>query len=105
MKLLKSFSVLILLVLAAACSNGNTVDDDGGDTGCGSMCVDAGFSGGDETDFGGGVIECLCPGSGVGIQQEDCNAYCSNFDVAPQNSFVTDENSPADKCVCDGTAQ
>jgi hypothetical protein len=75
----------------------------GGGEGCPGLCTGAGFSGGTETDYGGGVIECVCAGSGEGIAQDDCTAYCADFGVGADRSFVSGDVSPGDKCVCDGT--
>lgn len=77
----------------------------GGSTGegCEALCKGAGFASGDEMDFGGGVIECVCGGSGSGIAQTDCSAYCADFDVAADRSYLSMQSIANDKCVCDGT--
>lgn len=54
-------------------------------------------------DFGE-VIECLCAGSGTGIEQASCTDYCAEFDIAAEDALLSTENSANDKCVCDGTS-
>lgn len=106
--------LLLLLVglFSIQCNNGGGSSNNeqlpegnqGGDAeACTNLCVGAGFDSGTEENFGGEVIECLCAGSGTGIAQDDCSDYCSGFDVAPENSFLSTEFSANDKCVCDGT--
>ena len=98
----------VLCVSAAAmftafsCSS----DDDKGGSGaatCDALCKDADFTSGTETDFGGGLVECQCAGSGSGIEQSSCTAYCAQFDVGASDSLLSTETNPNDKCVCDGT--
>jgi len=89
---------------------GNTGDSGeaptgGGSTGagCEALCTGAGFASGDEMNFGGEVIECVCGGSGAGIAQTACASYCSSFDVAADRSYLSMQSIANDKCVCDGT--
>ncbi len=98
-------SVLVLGVLLAC---GDKEADDSaaggvGGEGCAGLCAGAGFPSGTETDYGGGVIECVCSGEGEGIAQDDCTAYCADFGVGADRSFVSGDVSPGDKCVCDGS--
>lgn len=107
MKHIKCLVLIAMLAFSAACSNGNSNNGGGGGgegDGCSMLCTDSGFSSGTETDFGGGLIECQCEGSGVGILQEDCNAYCAEFGVPPEDSLLSTTNVANDKCVCDGTS-
>jgi len=99
----------VLLLTLAACGGGG---DSGGKgaagegavgVGCAGLCAGAGFSGGDEVDYGGGVVECQCAGSGDGIAADACVSYCADFGVGPDRSFVTSEAGVDDKCVCDGS--
>lgn len=110
-----------LLILGALVSSGCGDDDDdddgggggannagnnegsGGDGACGTLCTGAGFSGGEEADYSGTVLECTCSGSGNGIAQADCADYCEAFDVGADKAFLSTEISDNDKCVCDGT--
>lgn len=88
----------------AAC--GDKDSDDSGPTGaagCAGLCTDASYSGGTEEDYGD-VIECVCEGSGDGLSQEACAAYCSDFGISAENSLLSTHLEPDDKCVCDGTA-
>lgn len=108
MKRLKFLTLICMVVIAAGCSDGNTNSDNGNggndQGGCEGLCVDSGFTSGNEMDFGGGLIECFCDGTGGAISQEDCSAYCAEFGVSPENSILSQTNVPNDKCVCDGTA-
>jgi hypothetical protein len=70
--------------------------------GCAGLCTQAGFDDGEEMDFGE-VIECLCSGTGGEIMQIDCETYCADFGIAPEDSFLSMTTVPNDKCVCDGT--
>lgn len=55
-------------------------------------------------DFGNGVVECLCEGTGGEVAKTACESYCSKFGVGAADSFITAErNAKPDKCVCDGT--
>ncbi len=98
-----------LLVTLAACGGSGdsggkgAAGNDGGGAGCGGLCTGAGFAGGEEADYGGGVVECQCSGEGEGIQADDCATYCADFGVSPDRSFVTSESGADDKCVCDGS--
>jgi hypothetical protein len=99
----------LLLSLALACGTTADVTDSGDSAdsatadGCSGLCVSAGFDDGVETDFGGGVVECQCSGTGGGIAQDACAAYCADFGVAPETSYLSSEFATNDKCVCDGT--
>lgn len=73
----------------------------GGADACGAICTNAGFSGGTEMIFGGDVVECTCTGTGNGLDQNTCDTYCASHGIG--TAFLTTENSPNDKCVCDGT--
>lgn len=67
--------------------------------GCVGLCTSAGFSDGLETDYMNGLVECQCEGTGDALEQEACNEYCADFDVAEDKSYLTVEG---DKCACDG---
>jgi len=102
-RLLTAF--VLLLPILASCG-----DKDGGDSAaatgggaCGSLCAGGGFSGGEEVDYGGGVIECTCAGSGTGLSAEACADYCEPFGVSAEHALLSSEASADDKCVCDGT--
>lgn len=85
------------------CSDSSTGGGGGcisGSCTCSVLCTDSGFTSGDEMDFGSGVVECLCEGSGDSIAKSKCETYCDQFGVSPENSLLNSEN---DKCVCDGT--
>lgn len=72
--------------------------------GCSKLCTGNGFTGGKETDFKNGLVECLCSGTAGEVTESACKSYCATFDVSADKSFVTIEKSPKnDKCVCDGT--
>ena len=95
-------------LLIALCACGGSDDSGGkgaagGGEGCPGLCTGGGFGGGEEVDFGGGVIECQCSGEGDGLQADDCASYCADFGVAPDRSYITSEFAPNDKCVCDGS--
>jgi hypothetical protein len=97
-----------LLLTLAACGSGDSggkgaAGEDAGGAGCGGLCAGAGFSDGEEVDYGGGVVECQCAGAGDGIAADDCASYCADFGVGPDRSFVTSEVGVEDKCVCDGS--
>lgn len=81
----------------ASSSTGSAAD------GCGDLCTGAGYDGGEETDFGGGLVECVCAGDGDGLAKADCETYCATFDVAAEDALLSQQNEPDDKCVCDGT--
>ena len=82
----------------------------GGPSGAGSgdgyaqLCTGAGFDDGTATDFGSGLIECVCAGSGQGIAKADCETYCADYDVTAEHALLSEQNSTNDKCVCDGTS-
>jgi|GEM_PF-7082065 len=90
---------------AADASAADASDASPGTTGdsCNGLCTGGGFASGKATDFGGGVIECQCGGSGAGITKSACETYCAAYKVPPAKSFVTTEKATNDKCVCDGT--
>ncbi len=92
----------VLVSLLACGGEGDGSPTDAAD-GCAALCTDAGWSDGVETDFGGGVVECVCEGSGDELAQEDCAAYCDAFGVAAEHAYLSQASSPNDKCVCDGT--
>ena len=72
--------------------------------GCGRLCMAAGFPGGKQTDFGNGLVECQCTGSGGEVTKTACEAYCSPFGVSAAKALLSsEEGQPADKCACDGT--
>ena len=106
MKKMKMLVVVFLAVFVAACSSDSSssgADETGGSASCTSLCTDAGFDDGTEEDFGGGLVECTCSGSGDGIEQADCTTYCEEFDVSAEDSLLSTEETANDKCVCDGT--
>lgn len=71
---------------------------------CSKLCTGGGFTGGKETDFKNGLVECLCSGTAGEVTQSACTSYCAAFEVSADKSFVTIEQSAKnDKCVCDGT--
>ena len=98
---------VILSALLIACGGSATDTAKGGDTasadGCVGLCTGAGFTGGTETDYGGGLVECVCEGTGGAVTQDACTDYCSDFGVDAANSLLGEDVSPNDKCVCDGT--
>lgn len=72
--------------------------------GCSKLCTGGGFTGGKETDFKNGLVECLCSGTAGEVTESACKSYCATFDVSADKAFVTIEQSAKnDKCVCDGT--
>jgi len=75
----------------------------GGSGTCSGICTGAGFSGGTEEMFAGNIVECTCTGAGNGLDETTCDTYCAPFGVDAMNALLTTENSPNDKCVCDGT--
>lgn len=76
----------------------------GGGNGCGGLCKGAGFTDGTETDFGKGLVECQCSGTGGDVTKTACESYCSKFGVSAAKSFLSAEpGAKADKCACDGT--
>lgn len=101
MRLLSALPLLLTLALAACGDkDGDSAADEGG---CAGLCTGAGYTGGTETDYGEGLIECVCDGSGDGIEQDDCSAYCADFSVDAEHSYLSTNAEPNDKCVCDGT--
>ncbi len=108
---MKLTSLVLALLFAGflACSDSKKAGTAGGGTcttsscSCDSLCKDANFTDGDEMDFGGGLVECQCSGSGDGLEKSSCETYCDQFDVSAENSLLSSENSADDKCVCDGT--
>jgi hypothetical protein len=110
----RSKGVAFALAVAAGLAAGMTMwvgcvapegeEGEGEQEGCAGLCTGAGFDDGEETDFGGGVVECVCEGSGDGIAEADCDAYCADFDVGPEDALRSENASPNDKCVCDGTS-
>lgn len=105
-------SILVLSLLTlTACSGGpsdsgtgSAAEETDAANACAGLCTDAGFSGGTETDYGGGLVECVCEGSGGAITQDACSAYCSGYDVDAAHSYLSENAAPNDKCVCDGTS-
>ena len=75
----------------------------GGGDGCNGLCTASKFASGKATDFGGGVVECVCEGSGGSVAKPACEAYCAPLGVPAGKSFVSENKAPNDKCVCDGT--
>lgn len=75
----------------------------GGGDGCNGLCTASKFASGKATDFGGGVVECVCEGSGGSVAKPACEAYCAPLGVPAAKSFVSENKAPNDKCVCDGT--
>jgi hypothetical protein len=97
----------IILTLLVACG-GAPADSAARDTavasdGCTSLCSDAGFRDGTETDYGGGLVECVCEGTGAALTQDACTDYCAGFGVDAAHSYLGEDVSPNDKCACDGT--
>lgn len=91
---------------APAKTDGGTDSGGGGGAAgnsCGALCTGGGFSGGKEEKFQGTVTECTCEGTGTGIGQAACTTYCAQFSIPADKAFLSTENSPNDKCVCDGT--
>jgi hypothetical protein len=99
-----------LLLLLSACSGGTDADsasvtDSGASAdGCAGLCTDAGYSNGNEVTYGGELVECTCEGAGAGLAQDACTAYCADFGVDADHSYLSSENGTNDKCVCDGTS-
>ncbi len=113
MKKLHVMSILALLLTIGiwACSDDNNNGGGGGgaacttaDCTCDNLCKDANFTSGDETDFGGGLVECLCAGSGDGLKKSSCETYCDQFGVSEDDSLLGMDNTANDKCACDGTS-
>lgn len=75
----------------------------GGGDGCNGLCTSSKFASGKATDFGGGVVECVCEGTGGNVAKAACEAYCAPLGVPAAKSFVSENKAPNDKCVCDGT--
>jgi len=75
----------------------------GGGDGCNGLCTASKFASGKATDFGGGVVECVCEGTGGTVAKTACEAYCAPLGVPAAKSFVSENKAPNDKCVCDGT--
>lgn len=96
---------LLLLLLACATSGSDTSDTAaaGDASTCAGLCTGAGFPGGEATDFGGGLVECVCDAGSGAIEQADCATYCDQFGVAAEDSILSTSATPDDKCVCDGT--
>ena len=98
--------MVMLSALLVACGGSASDSAKGADTatdGCVGLCTGAGFDGGTETDYGGGLVECVCEGSGGALTQDACADYCSAFGVDAANSLLGEDVSPNDKCACDGT--
>lgn len=101
-----ALSLLCVSSVLLACGSDDAASSSGGATGdaCNTLCTGAKFTGGKATDFGGGVIECVCTGTGGTVAKADCETYCgTNYKVAPAKSFVSKQVVDNDKCVCDGT--
>lgn len=85
----------------------DAADTDGGDTdaadACSALCATGGFTGGHENVYGE-LVECVCEGSGTGLAQDDCTAYCADLGVAEEFAYLGEDASPNDKCACDGNA-
>lgn len=75
----------------------------GGGDGCNGLCTGAKFASGKATDFGGGVVECVCEGTGGSVAKSACEAYCAPLGVPAAKAFLSENKTPNDKCVCDGT--
>ncbi len=71
--------------------------------GCAGLCQTGGFTGGEEKVYGE-LVECVCEGSGTGLAQADCTAYCADQGVDAEFAYLGQDVSANDKCVCDGTA-
>jgi hypothetical protein len=108
-----TFVLLVGLTLGIwACSSDNNGGGGGGagdsctssSCTCETLCTDASYDSGTETDFGGGLVECQCEGSGDELEKSSCETYCDQFDVSPADSLLSSETNPNDKCVCDGTS-
>ena len=109
---MRHFSLLSLVActfILSGCPSGastnNVADAGSGDTealSCQAICGGAGFSAGNKTDYGGGLVECQCSGNGVGLVQAACGEYCAQFNVGAQNAYLSMTVSDNDKCVCDG---
>ncbi len=95
--------VTALGALSIACAAGAGEGEGEGEDDCTLLCTGAGFDEGTSTDFGGGLVECLCAGDGDGIAEQDCDDYCGIFDVGADKALLSSEASDDDKCVCDGT--
>ena len=105
-----SFVVAVLLALVAcssdsASSSSSSSSGSSGASGdaCNTLCTGAKFASGKATDFGGGVIECQCEGTGTGVQKTNCETYCAPYKVPAAKALLSSEKTPNDKCVCDGT--
>lgn len=92
------------LVLLAACSDDEASKSSGSGDACASLCTGAGFSGGAATDFGKGLVECMCTGAGAGVQKSACESYCSTYKVPAAKALLSKTQVDNDKCVCDGTS-
>lgn len=93
----------LITLLLFACGDKDDDSAAGVEGACPSLCVDAGFSGGTETDYGDNLIECQCDGAGGAVTQAACTDYCDDFGVSSDRAYLTSEYNPDDKCVCDGT--
>lgn len=100
-------------MVAAGCDSGGgdgsgTGGGGGGGNGsgggkCTSLCTDAKFTSGTQTDFGGGLVECVC--AGAGVAKTACETYCVTFTVSADKALLSMDKIANDKCVCDGTTK
>lgn len=80
---------------------GDKDDDSAAGTGgaCATLCTDAGWDGGLEEHFSGGIVECTCEGAGAALSQQACTDYCDPHGVPAEYAYLSGDG----KCVCDGT--
>lgn len=96
----------VLASLLFACANDEPIgeQDEQGGGGCKGLCEVSGFSGGEETDFANGLVECQCTGTGGEVLKSSCENYCTTFRVPAEKALLSAEpGALADKCACDGT--